>query len=75
MNRGAELVRDAVTLLRGRGFSPIVCTTGKHTKVRWFDQGHRYTLFIPASPGDVRARLNSRAVLKRILRNSNGGQS
>jgi len=73
MNRVAELVDDAVTLLRDRGFVPTVCTNGKHTKVRWFDQGRRYTLFIPATPSDHRARLNSRAVLKRILR-TNGMQ-
>jgi hypothetical protein len=72
VNRGAELVRDAVVLLRGHGFVPTVSNGGKHTKVRWFDHGRRYTLFIPASPSDKRARLNSRAVLRRILRNNGG---
>jgi hypothetical protein len=72
MNRASELVRDAVTMLRDRGFTPIVSNGGRHLRVCWFDGGRRYTLFIPASPGDVRARLNSRAVLRRILR-SNGG--
>ena len=69
MNRAAELVHDAVTMLRDRGFVPTVSNGGKHTKVRWFDQGRRFTLYIPATPSDHRARLNSRAVLKRILRN------
>ena len=69
MNRAAELVNDAVSLLRDRGFVPTVSNGGKHTKVRWFDQGRRFTLYIPATPSDHRARLNSRAVLKRILRN------
>jgi len=73
MNRASELVHDAVTLLRDHGFVPTVCINGKHTKVRWFDQGRCYTLFIPATPSDVRARLNSRAVLRRILR-TNGMQ-
>ena len=68
MNRASELVHDAVTMLRDRGFIPIVSNGGRHLRVRWFDGGRRYTLFIPTSPGDVRARLNSRAVLKRILR-------
>jgi hypothetical protein len=69
VNRAAELVHDAVTMLRDRGFVPTVSNGGKHTKVRWFDQGRRFTLYIPATPSDHRARLNSRAVLKRILRN------
>ena len=73
MKRAAELVDDAVNLLRDRGFVPTVSNGGRRLRVRWFDQGRRYTLFIPASPGDWRARLNSRAVLKRILR-TNGMQ-
>jgi hypothetical protein len=68
MNRATELVCDAVALLRGRGFAPTVSNGGKHIKVRWFDQGRRYTLIIPQSPSDRRSRLNSRAVLRRILR-------
>jgi hypothetical protein len=67
VNRADELVHDAVVLLRDHGFVPTV-SNGKHIKVRWFDHGRRYTLFIPASPSDVRSRLNSRGVLKRILR-------
>ena len=74
MNRAAELVHDAVTLLRDHGFVPTVGSSGQHVRVRWFDQGRRFTLFIPASPSDHRARLNSRAVLRRILR-SNGGRA
>jgi hypothetical protein len=74
MNRAAELVDDAVTMLRAHGFVPTVSNGGRHVRVRWHDQGRRFTLYIPATPSDHRARLNSRAVLKRILR-SNGGQS
>jgi hypothetical protein len=73
MNRSSELVHDAVALLRAHGFAPTVSNGGRHLRIRWVDQGRRYTLFIPASPGDVRARLNSRAVLRRILR-ANGGK-
>jgi hypothetical protein len=68
MTRASELVHDAVALLRDYGFVPTVSTGGKHVRVRWLDRGRRYTLFIPASPSDVRSRLNSRGVLKRILR-------
>ena len=73
MNRAAELVHDAVGLLRDRGFVPIISNGSKHVRVRWFDHGRRYTLYIPASPSDRRSRLNSRATLRRILR-SNGGR-
>jgi len=72
MNRATELVDDAVALLKSRGFTATVSNGGKHMRVRWFDHGRRFTLYIPASPSDHRARLNSRAVLKRILR-ANGG--
>jgi hypothetical protein len=72
MKRAAELVDDAVNLLRDRGFVPTVSNGGKHTKVCWHDMGRRFTLYIPATPSDHRVRLNSRAVLRRILR-GNGG--
>ena len=74
MNRATELVHDAVSLLQEHGFVPTVSNGGKHVRVRWFDRGRRYTLYIPASPSDQRSRLNSRATLRRILR-SNGGAS
>jgi hypothetical protein len=70
--RARELVDDAVRLLRDHGFTPAVSNGGKHTRVRWFDGGRRYTLYVPASPSDHRARLNSKAVLKRILRRNGG---
>jgi hypothetical protein len=73
MNRASELVRDAVALLQDHGFAATVSNGGKHVRVRWLDQGRRYTLYVPSTPSDHRARLNSRAVLKRILR-SNGGR-
>jgi hypothetical protein len=72
MTRAQELIYDAIHLLRTHGFTPTVGNGGKHVRVRWFDRGRRYTLFIPASPSDRRSRLNSRAVLRRILR-ANGG--
>jgi hypothetical protein len=69
MNRATELVNDAVALLKDHGFAPTVSNGGKHVRVRWVDAGRRFTLYVPASPSDHRARLNSRAVLRRILRN------
>ena len=74
MKRAAELVHDAVALLRGHGFVPTVSNGGKHLRVRWLDHGRRHTLYIPASPSDWRARANSRAVLRRILRNGSPGR-
>jgi hypothetical protein len=73
VRRASELVRDAVSMLRDRGFAATVSNGGKHLKVRWFDQGRSYTLIIPQSPSDRRSRLNSRAVLRRILRGNNNG--
>jgi hypothetical protein len=72
MNRANELVHDAVRLLRDHGFVPTISNGGKHTRLRWADGGRRFTLYIPSTPSDHRARLNSRAVLRRILR-GNGG--
>jgi hypothetical protein len=68
MSRADELIHDAVSLLRDRGFVPIVSDGGKHVRVRWFDRGRRYTLYVPSTPSDYRSRLNSRAVLRRLLR-------
>jgi hypothetical protein len=73
--RARELVDDAVAILMANGFTPSVSNGGRHLKIRWHDHGRRFTLIVPASPSDQRARLNSRAVLKRILRaNGNGGR-
>ena len=74
MNRAHELVTDAVALLQDCGFRPVVSNGGKHLRVRWLDHGRRHTLYIPASPSDWRARANSRAVLRRILRNGSPGR-
>jgi hypothetical protein len=73
MNCAAELVHDAIILLQDHGFVPTVSNGGKHLKVRWFDQGRRYTLVVSQSPSDRHARLNSLATLRRMLR-SNGGR-
>jgi hypothetical protein len=61
------LVRDALALLARHGFAATV-SNGKHLKVRWSDSGRRFTLIIPRTPSEHRARLNSRAVLRRLLR-------
>ena len=69
MNRAAELVMDALALLRAHGHTPRISENGgKHIKIRWLDAGRRHTLVISRSPSDSRARWGSRATLKRLLR-------
>lgn len=69
MNRAAELVADALALLHAHGHVPSISENGgKHIKIRWADAGRRFTLVIARSPSDYRARQNSRATLKRLLR-------
>lgn len=68
MSRANPLVLDALDTLAKRGLVPIVGKRGKHIKIRWVDQGHTYVLVVARTPSDYRSRLNSRAVLRRLLR-------
>jgi hypothetical protein len=72
--RSEELIADALQLLHAHGFTPHIQegNGSKHIKIRWTDFGRRYTLVISRSPGDTNARQNSRATLKRLLRQQNG---
>jgi hypothetical protein len=75
MEAGHEYARGAHRRRAGaaaHGFVPRIPENGKHIKLRWFDAGRRYTLVISRTPSDNYARQNSRATLKRILRNANG---
>jgi hypothetical protein len=65
-----ELIADALALLDAHGHVPQIQENGKHVKIRWNDSGRRFTLVISRSPGTSHARQNSRATLKRLLRNS-----
>jgi hypothetical protein len=72
MTRCEELIADALALLHAHGFVPRISERGgKHIKIRWLDAGRRFTLVISRSPGNGRARRESRAVLRRLLRNTN----
>jgi hypothetical protein len=75
MSRSEELIADALQLLHARGFTPRVQENGKHIKLRWFDFGRQYTLVVSKSPSDVNARQNSRATLRRLLRDPRRGQA
>jgi hypothetical protein len=70
MSRPNPLVLEALNTLAARGLIPSVGTRGKHIKLCWFDHGRRYVLVISRSPSDHRAQLNSRTVLRRLLRNN-----
>jgi hypothetical protein len=63
------MVDEAVTLLIERGFKPVI-KQGRHYKVQWMDNGNRRMLVIARSPSDFRAVRNNRAVLRRLIRNS-----
>jgi hypothetical protein len=68
VSRPNVLVVDALDALAKRGVVPIVGKRGKHVKIRWVDQGRVYVLIVSRTPSDYRSRLNSRAVLRRLLR-------
>jgi len=72
MSRREELIADALQLLHQHGFTPQIQENGRHIKLRWVDFGRRFTLIISHTPSDDHARQNSRATLKRLLRNSHG---
>ena len=63
-----DLLDEAVEMIRAAGFEPCV-VRNRHWKVQWADQqGRRQCLVVAFSPSDRRARLQSRAVLRRLLR-------
>jgi hypothetical protein len=68
--RPSPLVRDAVTTLAQLGHAASLESSGKHYKVSWVAGGKRRALTIAKTPGDRRARANSLAVLRRLLRES-----
>jgi hypothetical protein len=74
--RSRELIGDAVDLLRVHGFAPEISENGRHIKVTWNGiDGQRQVLVISRSPGDRRARAQSIAVLRRMLRTNQNGSS
>jgi hypothetical protein len=61
-------VREAVAALAVHGHAADVDLDGAHLKVRWIVNGRRHLLVIARSPSDCRAQANSRATLRRLLR-------
>ena len=63
-----DLPDEAVEMIRAAGFEPCV-VRNRHWKVQWADQqGRRHCLVVAFSPSDRRARLQSRTLLRRLLR-------
>jgi hypothetical protein len=63
-----EPVRMAVAILGEHGRAADVDTAGKHFKIFWQVNGRKRLLVIAKSPGDHRANVNARCLLKRLLR-------
>jgi hypothetical protein len=62
-----ELLEDALEMVRAAGFEPSV-TCNRHWKVGWTDrQGRTRLLVIAFTPSNKRARVQSRAILRRLL--------
>jgi hypothetical protein len=62
-----DLLNEAIETIRAYGFNPCVARK-RHWKVSWVDQqGRTRLLVISFSPSDYRARMQSRAVLRRLL--------
>jgi hypothetical protein len=62
-----DLLDEALTAIRAAGCRPEV-VRNRHFKIRWTDRrGRRRCLVVAFTPSDHRARLKSRAVLRRLL--------
>jgi hypothetical protein len=61
-------VREAIAVLTERGHVADVDLDGAHFKVRWTANGRRHLLVISRSPSIRRAAVESRATLRRLLR-------
>jgi len=62
-----EILEEALTAIRAAGFDPSV-VRNRHWKVTWIDlRGRKQVLIVAFSPSDHRARVQSRALLRRLL--------
>jgi hypothetical protein len=65
-----EALDEAIKIIRAAGFQPRI-VRNRHWKVNWIDQrGRRQSLVMAISPSDWRARWQTRATLRRLLRTS-----
>jgi hypothetical protein len=67
--RYSPLVREAISILGDRGYAVDLDLDGAHLKVRWLGRnGRQHLLVLSRSRSDRRTVLNSRTVLRRLLR-------
>ncbi|MFZ0603497.1 MAG: hypothetical protein WAN05_19475 [Roseiarcus sp.] len=66
--RYPALVREAIAILSEHGHAVDLDLDGKHLKVRWIIDGKPHLFIVSRSPSDRRSKANSRAVLRRLLR-------
>jgi hypothetical protein len=70
-----ELLREALEMITARGYAPVVRNGGKHLKVSWSANGRRHTVTISSTPSARCARIQSRAILRRLLCAGTAAQS
>jgi hypothetical protein len=68
MSRRPLAVREAVIALAERGHIADVDLAGAHLKISWTANGSRRLLIISTTPSDRRAQIESRVLLRRLLR-------
>jgi len=62
-----EILEEALSAIRAAGFEPNI-VRNRHYKVSWIDRhGRKQTLIVAFSPSDYRTRVQSRALLPRLL--------
>jgi hypothetical protein len=62
-----ELLDEALATIRAAGFEPNIVRS-RHWKIRWVDrQGRTRLLVVAFTPGGRKARMQSRAILRRLL--------
>jgi hypothetical protein len=62
-----EILEEALSTIRAAGFEPSI-VRNRHWKISWIDRrGRKQVLTVAASPSDYRARVQSRALLRRLL--------
>jgi hypothetical protein len=63
-----ETLKEAIEMIRAAGFKRRAIRT-RRWKTYWVDRyGRHRRLVMPVTPSDWRASLNSRAMLRRLLR-------
>jgi hypothetical protein len=67
-HRPNELTREAIDMLVAHGVTPAISNGGKHIKIAFMAGCRRYVFVVSHKPTGARARVNSRAAIRRLLR-------